>query len=189
MFKFFWHFGKTILPDNFGHPIKVEKKFHLWPNILHTPGKYMTLWKFWGTLRTCMLPENLGQIIKVDFFLVAALHFWYVGKKNIRNSCEYKGIFLTLCDQGVKLTSLFHPNLIPNLEKLKIFILGVIPRHLSPLTLMPCYLSNQFLPLCMIEIALGLVYYVNLSLLPPQVWICLLFIVYNFTSVWDQRVH
>jgi hypothetical protein len=41
----------------------------------------------------------------------------------------------------------------------------------------------------MIEIALGLVYYVNLSLLPPQVWICLLFIVYNFTSVWDQRVH
>jgi hypothetical protein len=50
-----------------------------------------------------MLPDNFGQNIKVEiliFFLLAILGSHgreYVGKNNIRSSCEHlEGVFLTL---------------------------------------------------------------------------------------------
>jgi hypothetical protein len=46
---------------------------------------------------------------------------------------EWGGGILTFENQGVELTSLFHPNLIPNLGKMKIFTLwGKISQHIYP---------------------------------------------------------
>jgi hypothetical protein len=77
-----------------------------------------------------MLPYNFGQIVEVDFFLSlptipSALSHEResVGKKNIRSFCEHEGVFKPFRNLRAKLT--FHLNLIPNLEKMKIFIPGV----------------------------------------------------------------
>jgi hypothetical protein len=57
--------GTFILPDNFGHSIKVEEKFHLCLNIFGHSGK----------IKIFTLPENLGQIIEAEKVFVAAHHF------------------------------------------------------------------------------------------------------------------
>jgi hypothetical protein len=52
----------------------------------------------------------------------------YVGQNNIKSFLEHEGLF-----QPLKLTFSFHPNFIPNLKKMKIFIPGVkIFQHIYP---------------------------------------------------------
>jgi len=63
-----------MLPDNFGHVIKVEEAFHFCPNILLSFGKVLMLKKFQVVLGICMLPYNFWQIIKVSENIVAAHH-------------------------------------------------------------------------------------------------------------------
>jgi hypothetical protein len=88
------------------------------------------------------MPENFGQSGKV--FLSSSKKFLNVSncsgcclsherENNIISSWEQEGGILTFENQGVELTSLFHPNLIPNLGKMKIFILWVkISQHNYP---------------------------------------------------------
>jgi len=63
-----------MLPDNFGHIIKVEEAFHFCPNILVAFGKVLMLKKIRAVLGICMLPYNFWQIIKVSKNIVAAHH-------------------------------------------------------------------------------------------------------------------
>jgi len=106
------------------------------------------------------MPENFGQSGKV--FLSSSKKFLNVSnhsgcslsherEKNIISSWESEGSILTFENQGVELTSLFHPNLIPNLGKMKIFLLWVkISQHIYP-PLNPNAMSfakSVFYPFC-----------------------------------------
>jgi hypothetical protein len=88
------------------------------------------------------MPENFGQSGKV--FLSSSKKFLNVSnysgsslsherENNIITSWEREGGILTFENQGVEFTSLLHPNLIPNLGKMKMFILWVkISQHNYP---------------------------------------------------------
>ncbi len=98
-----------------------------------------------------------------------------VGKyKHYEVLCEHKGAILIIWSQGVKLTSLLHPYLIPNLEKKNYWFLGLgYPNTfillLSP---MPCHLPSQFLPLlCEYESIRQLVHCFKFIHFTTWVWI------------------
>jgi hypothetical protein len=88
---------------------------------------------------------------------------------------EWGGGILTFENQGVEMTSLFHPNLIPNLGKMKISILwGKISQHIYP-PLNPNAMSFaklDFYPFCVNGmIVLGLFSLLVYPPLQPRVWI------------------
>jgi hypothetical protein len=70
-------------------------------------------WAAWGKLMN-LFSNALSLSHEKEYFIAQ--------KYYIRSSCEYKGGIFTVWNQGFKLMSLFHPNLIPNLEKMKISI-------------------------------------------------------------------
>ncbi len=74
-----------------------------------------------------------------------------------------RGYLKTLGKQGVKLTALFHPDLISNLEKMKIFVLGVkISHHIYIDPDVMSFANMIFTPFCVNGIVR-----VSLSLLLP----------------------
>ncbi len=101
------------------------KKFFIYTQTFWAPWKYPEAWNFPAGWELKFCPIILGKLKRFKIVLIAAHHSGcsligreYIGDNNITSSCEHKGVW----NKGVKLTSLFHTNLILNLEKMKIFI-------------------------------------------------------------------
>jgi hypothetical protein len=80
-----------MLPENYGHLIKVDENFHFFPpNIFGHSGKSLTLQIFFGQFGNCILPNKFGQIIKNEFFWGYCPQFWVLSDMRERER-EYVG--------------------------------------------------------------------------------------------------
>ncbi len=172
--KYFIKFRNFYVAQQFGQITKVEQKIFACP-------KSQATWK-----NLSKVPEILGQIEKIysscpkKSSMSPPIHSRCSLKsreynatlealgKNIRGD----NFNLLKSFQGVKLTSLFHVDLIPNLGKLKIFSprVKISPTHLSvskPKSHVICQVNFYSYPFCVNGIALGLVQSISLSPLPP----------------------
>jgi hypothetical protein len=83
------------------HLIKAEESFHLCADIILGTLEIPYSQNISDNLGIIMWPANFGQIRKVEIIFCFCSPFWvhmvYVGKNNIRSSCEHlEGVFLTL---------------------------------------------------------------------------------------------
>ncbi len=121
-------FTPRLSRHNFGHRIKVEQSFYL---LQFEKNPHLNF--FWNSFGNCYatLIYNLRKIMKVGFYFFPHIlcafknesqHLWF---NTIICVYEHERGILTHWNQRVKITFLFYPNLISNLEKMKIFNLKV----------------------------------------------------------------